>query len=102
MEYNLLFLVFFLQRLAAKEKMASCAPTKVAVAPTSFEDDEDTASSFVFTRKRGRAQAISLMPSPSRGQATSNVAPLSQLPLTLASTPCLLEGGAESLRHKGL
>jgi len=54
-----------LLRLAAKAKMASRAPQKVVVAPTSSEDDEDIASGFVFTRKRGSAQATSLMPSPS-------------------------------------
>jgi len=44
-----------LLRLVAKAKMANRAPLKVAVAPTSSEDDEDTASGFVFTGKRGRA-----------------------------------------------
>ena len=85
-----------------KAKMASRAPPKVVVAPTSSEDDEDTASGFVFTRKRGRAQATGPMPSPFRGQATSNVAPPLQPPHTLAATPCPLEAGVESSRQKGL
>ena len=64
-----------LLRLSAKAKMVSRAPPKLVVAPTSSEDDEDTTSGFVFTRKRGRAQATSPRPSPSWGQVASNVAP---------------------------
>jgi len=91
-----------LLRLATKAKMANRAPLKVGVAPTSFEDDEDTASGFVFIRKRGWAQAISPMPSPSRGQAALNAAPPSQPPHTLVAMPCPLEGGGESSRRKDL
>jgi len=91
-----------LLRLVAKEKMVSRAPPKVVVAPTSSEDDEDTALGFVFARKRGRAQATSPMPSFSRGQVASNVAPPSQPPHTLVATPCPLEVGVESSSRKGL
>jgi len=91
-----------LLRMAAKAKMASRAPLKVVVAPTSSENDKDTASGFNFTRKRGRAQATILMPSPSRGQVASKAAPPSPLPHTPTATPCLLEASAESSRRKGL
>jgi len=74
-----------------------------AVALTSSKDNEDTALGFILTGKRGRATcAISPIPSPSRGKATSNAAPLPQPSRVLPTTPCPLEGGAESLRRKGL
>jgi len=92
-----------LLKLATKAKMANHMPLKAAVAPTSSEDDEDTASGFFFTRKRGRAaSSISPIPSPSRGQAASNVAPLPQPSRVLSTTLCPLEGGAESSRRRGL
>jgi len=82
--------------------MVSRAPSKVVVVPTSSEDDEDTASGFVFTRKWGRAQATSPRPTPSRGQVASNVAPPSQPPHTPVAMPCPLEVGVESSRRKDL
>jgi len=92
-----------LLKLATKAKMASHLPLKAAVASTSSKDDEDTASGFVFTRKRGRAaRATSPIPSPSRGQGASNAAPLLHPSHVLPTTPCPLEGGAESSRRRGL
>jgi len=89
-----------LLRLAEKAKMVSHAPPKVVVAPTSTEDDEETASGFVFTRKRGRAQATSSMLSPSRGQVASNAASPSQPPHIPVATPCLLEVGERARGEK--
>ena len=89
--------------LATKAKMANHMPLKAAVAPTSSKDDEDTASGFDFTIKKGRAsRAISSIPSPSRGQTASNVALLPQPSRVLPTTPCLLEGGVLSSRRRGL
>ena len=85
-----------LLKMATKAKMASHLPLKAAVAPTSFEDDEDIASVSVFTRKWGRARVISLLPSLSRGQATSNTTPSPQPSTALPATLGHLEGGAES------
>ena len=42
-----------LLKLASEAKVASQMPLKAVVAPTSSEEDEDTASSFIFTRKEG-------------------------------------------------
>jgi len=81
-----------LLKLATKAKMASHLPVKVAIALTSSEDVEDTALGFVFTRKRGRAYAIILVHSSSRGQETSNVAPLPHPSHVLPTTLCPLEG----------
>jgi len=92
-----------LLKLAMKAKMASHMSLMTAVSPTSFEDDDDTASGFFFTKKRGRVvRAISPILSPSRGQATSIVAPLLQPSRVLPTTPCPLEWGAESSRRRGL
>jgi len=91
-----------LLKMATNAKMASQLPLKAAVAPTSLEDDEDTASGFIFTRKRGRARAVSPMPSPYRDQAASNVARPPQPSTALPTTQGHLEGGAESSRRKGL
>jgi len=91
-----------LLRLAVKAKMASRAPPKVVAAPTSSEDDENTTSGFVFTRKGGRAQATSPMPLPSLGQVASNDAPPLPPLHTPATMPCLLEVGTESSMPKGL
>jgi len=54
-------------KMATKAKMASHLPLKVVVTPTTSEDDEDTASGFIFTRKRGKARAASPMPFPISG-----------------------------------
>jgi len=56
-----------LLKLATKANVASQMPLKAVVAPTSSEEDEDSASGFVFTRKRGKACAIIPVPSPSQG-----------------------------------
>jgi len=88
--------------MATKAKMASHLPLKAAVTLTSSEDDKDTTSGFVFTRKRGRARAINPMPSPSWGQAASNATPPLQPSTALLATPGRLEGGVESSRRKGL
>ena len=60
--------------MATKGKVASQMPLKAIVTSTSSEDDEDTASGFVITRKRGRDRVATPVPSPSRGQAASNTA----------------------------
>jgi len=91
-----------LLKLASKAKVASQMPPKAVVAPTSSEEDEDTASGFIFTRKRGRNRAISPVPSSSQGQTTLSVAPPQQPSNVPPATPCYLEGGAKSSRRKCL